>query len=76
MPIWLIMTGITTGIQGYNRLISKIVPLTAAARSIDLIPFMVVSSHHINKLHAAHRPTLEFPLLLCDCHGDHNCMGD
>lgn len=41
-PIWLIMTGITTGIQGYNRLISKIVPLTAAARSIDLIPFMVV----------------------------------
>ena len=41
-PIWLIMTGVTTGIQGYNRLISKIVPLTAAARSIDLIPFMVV----------------------------------
>ena len=41
-PIWLIMTGVTTGIQGYNRLISKIVPLTAAARSVDLIPFMVV----------------------------------
>ena len=47
MPIWLIMTGITTGIQGYNRLISKIVPLTAAARSIDLIPFMVVSHHPV-----------------------------
>ena len=42
-PIWLIMTGVTTGIQGYNRLISKIVPLTAAARSVDLIPFMVVN---------------------------------
>ena len=43
-PIWLIMTGGTTGIQGYNRLISRIVPLTAAARSVDLIPFMVVIS--------------------------------
>lgn len=43
-PIWLIMTGVTTGIQGYNRLISRIVPLTAAARSVDLIPFMVVIS--------------------------------
>ena len=41
-PIWLIMTGATTGIQGYNRLISKVVPLTAAARSVDLIPYMVV----------------------------------
>ena len=46
-PIWLIMTGVTTGIQGYNRLISRIVPLTAAARSVDLIPFMVVISSAI-----------------------------
>ena len=75
MPIWLIMTGITTGIQGYNRLISKIVPLTAAGRSIDLIPFMVVSHHHIASPHAAHRLTLEFPLQLwCDCRGDHSSV--
>ncbi len=42
-PVWIIMTGTTTGAQGYNRFFSKIVPLTSAQRSVDLIPFMVVS---------------------------------
>ncbi len=42
-PVWIIMTGTTTALRGYNRLISKIVPLTAASRSADLIPYMVVS---------------------------------
>lgn len=43
-PVWIIMTGTTTQLRGYNRLISKIVPLTAASRSADLIPYMVVST--------------------------------
>lgn len=43
-PVWIIMTGTTTQLRGYNRLISKIVPLTAASRSADLIPFMVVGA--------------------------------
>ncbi len=42
MPVWIILTGTTTALRGYNRLIAKIVPLTAASRSADLIPFMVV----------------------------------
>lgn len=41
-PVWIIMTGTTTALRGYNRLISRIVPLTAASRSADLIPYMVV----------------------------------
>ena len=42
MPVWIILTGTTTALRGYNRLIAKIVPLTAASRSADLIPYMVV----------------------------------
>lgn len=43
-PVWIIMTGTTSGSKGYNRFFSKIVPLTSAQRSADLIPFMVVSA--------------------------------
>ena len=41
-PVWIILTGTTRSLRGYNRLIAKIVPLTAASRSADLIPYMVV----------------------------------
>ena len=39
---WIIMTGTTLSLHGYNSLIAKIVPLTAASRSADLIPYMLV----------------------------------
>ena len=42
LPVWIIMTGTTQSLRGYNRLIAKIVPLTSASRSADLIPYMVV----------------------------------
>ncbi|KAK9904880.1 hypothetical protein WJX75_004665 [Coccomyxa subellipsoidea] len=49
-PVWIIMTGTTTQLRGYNRLISKIVPLTAASRSADLIPFMVADGLNVTRV--------------------------
>ena len=42
-PVWLIMTGTTIGIRGYNTFLAKIEPLTGKVHFADLVPFMVVS---------------------------------
>jgi hypothetical protein len=71
-PVWIIMTGTTTQLRGYNRLISKIVPLTAASRSADLIPFMVVGArmcrHALPIAATSLKDVAGWRLLLSVCH--------
>ena len=39
---WIIMTGTTLSVRGYNNLLDKVVPLANASRSANLIPYMQV----------------------------------
>ena len=58
---WIIMTGTTLSVRGYNSLIAKIVPLTVASRSADLIPYMLVRAGGPLGMHGETRGSTFWP---------------
>jgi len=57
------------GLRGYQELIANLVPLTAASRSKDLVPYMAVRAKVLSPYRVAHAvPVLKAPTKVL-CHG-------
>lgn len=58
------------GLRGYQELIANLVPLTAASRSKDLVPYMAVRETVLSPCRIAHAvPVLKAPKnALCNGH--------